>query len=310
MRRAIAWMTWASVFTCGCATGGMVTSANAHEQEIAMVVRRIDEARAKRGMAPSLPLYRLAPDLARLAAKFEEGVDPNRALQDVLQKAVQSLGGGMAYASVGCAERLETLEVPEMLVTANTLRVAVGIARCRPDADHPAREGYCALVAAVQPSPVSAVNHEEAEVRPVNVSRWARRNQRVGPAPLREWLGSLRSGHAATDRGGIGGPTRDPTGGRLTDCADQATALHAVAREAACAAVLGSRSDRGGSRAPPGMGARARADAREPGAGRGSPPPLWRRGDPAGHRTTRHRSADAELLAAGPGRSNPCTRRS
>ncbi len=147
MRRAIAWMTWASVFTCGCATGGMVTSANAHEQEIAMVVRRIDEARAKRGMAPSLPLYRLAPDLARLAAKFEEGVDPNRALQDVPQKAVQSLGGGMAYASVGCAERLETLEVPEMLVTANTLRVAVGIARRRADGG---KEVLCALVAAVQ----------------------------------------------------------------------------------------------------------------------------------------------------------------
>lgn len=149
-RRSSRWWACALLVAGGCATEP-VRPGEGHEREIAIVVRRIDEARAQRGMTPSLPLYRLAPDMARLSRAYENGQqDPHRALQDLLQKAVGSLGGGIAYAWIGYAERLEELEVPEMLVKANTLRVAVGIARCRPDGDPPAREGYCALVAAVQ----------------------------------------------------------------------------------------------------------------------------------------------------------------
>lgn len=145
-----AWSRWAAVpvlVACGCATAP-IAPGEAHEQEIAIVVRRIDEARAQRGMPPSQPLYRLGPDMQRLATAFERGQDPKRSMEDLLQKAIGSLGGGTAYAWIGSAERLEDLAVPEMLLTARTLRVAVGIARCRPPGG--GREGYCALVAAVQ----------------------------------------------------------------------------------------------------------------------------------------------------------------
>lgn len=146
-RASSRWIAVALGVAWGCATEP-TRPGGGHEQEIATVVRRIDDARAQRGKPPSLPLYRLAPDMERLAVAFERGQDPNRAMQDLAHKAMESLGGGVYYAWIGYAERLETLPVPEMLLTANTLRVAVGIARCRPEGA--AREGYCALVAAVQ----------------------------------------------------------------------------------------------------------------------------------------------------------------
>jgi hypothetical protein len=140
-------MACALLIACACATEPLAPGED-HALEIATVVRRIDEARAQRGMSPSQPLHRLAPDMRRLAAAYEHGQDPDRAIQDLLRKAVESLGGGVAYAWIGYAQDLAALPIPDMLLGANTLRVAVGIARCKPPGAD--RQGYCALVAAVQ----------------------------------------------------------------------------------------------------------------------------------------------------------------
>jgi hypothetical protein len=144
--------TWALalVWAAGCATApGGPPPAVAHEEEIASVVRRIDEARAQHGKPPTLPLHRIMLDLARLSAAVERGEqDPGQSLRPLLDKAAQSLGGGWAYAWIDFSEDLAALRVPDNLTEANTLRVAVGIARCQPRGAP--RPGYCVLVAAVQ----------------------------------------------------------------------------------------------------------------------------------------------------------------
>jgi hypothetical protein len=154
MRRvALAWLVGTSAAVGGCASAPIATAPpERYVDEVAAVVQRIDEGRAELGKPASQPLHRLAPDMKRLAAAFERGEkDPQRALQELLQKGKESLAGGRAIAWIAFGkdrEALARLEVPEWMRTATTLRVVVGIARCRPSGV--STDGYCALVAAIE----------------------------------------------------------------------------------------------------------------------------------------------------------------
>lgn len=78
---------------CACATAP-VQQGDAHEREIAVVVRRIDEARAQRGMRATEPPYQIAPDIQRLAEAWGRGEDPVHRLEDLGWQAVSRGGGG------------------------------------------------------------------------------------------------------------------------------------------------------------------------------------------------------------------------
>lgn len=117
--------------------------------EAASVVRRIDEARARRGLPPTFPLDRLSRDVAEIALAMERGErNPRGALRSILDKAVQATTGGRAYAWTGFGERLERIDLPEEVVSATAVQVAVGVAHCKPKGSP--WVGYCVLVAAVQ----------------------------------------------------------------------------------------------------------------------------------------------------------------
>lgn len=119
------------------------------EAEAALVVRRLDEARARHGLGRSSPLAAAAADVSAIAAEVERGErDLDRALKPLLERAGRAIDGGTAHAWVGFAAELDGLDLPESLAAAPALEVAVGVAHCKPAASPWA--GYCVLVAAGQ----------------------------------------------------------------------------------------------------------------------------------------------------------------
>ncbi len=117
--------------------------------EAAVVVRRLDEARAGRGLPPTLALERLSRDVAQIAGAVERGEqDTGSATRSLLDRAVHSATSGRAYAWVGYGERLDRVALPEEVVSATAVQVAVAVAHCQPRGSP--WFGYCVLVAAVQ----------------------------------------------------------------------------------------------------------------------------------------------------------------
>lgn len=123
--------------------------------EAAEVARRIDEARARRGLPPALAHQNLSREVADIALSVERGERSSRAaMKEVLERASRAATSGRIWAWAGYADRLERLELPEEVVGATAVRVAIGVAHCKPRRSP--WFGYCVLVGAVQQSVTAA----------------------------------------------------------------------------------------------------------------------------------------------------------
>lgn len=117
--------------------------------EAEALVRRIDEVRARRGLPKTSALERMSRDVAEIALSVERGERSSRAaLQAVLDSARRAATSGRVYSWSGYADRLDRLELPQELLSAPAIRVAVGVAHCKPKGSP--WFGYCVLMGAVQ----------------------------------------------------------------------------------------------------------------------------------------------------------------
>ncbi len=119
--------------------------------EAAALVRRIDVARAKRGLPPTQALESMSREVAEISLSVERGErSSGAAMQAVLDSARRAAASGRVYSWSGYGDRLDSVELPEQLLSAPAIRVAVGVAHCKPRGSP--WFGYCVLMGAVQQS--------------------------------------------------------------------------------------------------------------------------------------------------------------
>ncbi len=133
--------------------------------EAAAVMRRIDEARSRRALPPTQVLEGLSREVADIALSVDRGERTSRAaVQAVLDRATRTGSSGRVYSWAGYGDRLDRIALPEEVVSAPAVRVAVGVAHCRPKGSPWFQ--YCVLVGAVQQSLTASAHGPAGDVAP------------------------------------------------------------------------------------------------------------------------------------------------
>jgi hypothetical protein len=104
----------------------------ATKKEVFEVLRALNDKRKARGLGPVGLVDSLQAVAAGTARSVELGDrSPNDALEDLLQKSANTLGGGVEGWFVA-ADKFDRLPFPDKLLTARSARVAIGIAHYKP----------------------------------------------------------------------------------------------------------------------------------------------------------------------------------
>jgi hypothetical protein len=104
----------------------------ATKKEVGEVLRALNDKRKARGLGPVNLVESLQGAAAGTARSVEVGDrTPNDALEDLLQKSANAFGGGVEGWFVA-ADKFERLPFPDKLFTAQSARVAIGIAHYKP----------------------------------------------------------------------------------------------------------------------------------------------------------------------------------
>jgi uncharacterized protein YkwD len=116
----------ASVFT-----SYSLLEPTATKKEVAEVLTRLNDKRKARGLPPATLLESLQPAAAGTARSIEIGErTPDDAIEDLLRKSATSLGQVQGWFMA--ADKFERLTFPDHLLTARSLRLAVGVAHYKP----------------------------------------------------------------------------------------------------------------------------------------------------------------------------------
>jgi hypothetical protein len=105
---------------------------SATQKDVAEVLRVLNAQRKTRGLAPATLIDSLQPTAAGSAHSVEVGErSPNDALDDLLQKTASHFAGGVQGWFAG-ADKVERLSFPDKVLTAPSLRLAIGVAHYKP----------------------------------------------------------------------------------------------------------------------------------------------------------------------------------
>jgi len=101
------------------------------QKEVASVVALLNQRRKEHGVAPATLVDSLQSAAAGTARSVETGdLDPDDAINDLLQKSTSTLGAVEGWLMT--SEKLDRLAFPDKLLTARSLRIAVGVAHFKP----------------------------------------------------------------------------------------------------------------------------------------------------------------------------------